>query len=66
MYTSPSIIRRAVGVVLRLVGEPFRSAFTADEMGSLLAEFGFAVVQDEDLATISTRLSAGLADGART
>jgi methyltransferase (TIGR00027 family) len=62
LYQSPSIVRRAVGLILRLVGEPFRSAFTADDMRNLLAGFGFAVVEDEDLARISTKLSNELGD----
>jgi methyltransferase (TIGR00027 family) len=65
MYQSPSIIRQTVGVFLRLVGEPFRSAFTADEMHSLLAGFGFSVIQDDDLSTIANRLSAALAGTSR-
>ena len=50
------------GFLLRLVGEPFLSAFTADQMRTLLARFGFTVVQDDDLATIATSLSAEFAD----
>jgi methyltransferase (TIGR00027 family) len=56
LYQSSSIVRRLVGLVLRLVGEPFRSAFSAEEMRSLLAKFGFTVVQDRDLATIAASL----------
>jgi methyltransferase (TIGR00027 family) len=58
MYHSRSIIRQMFGILLRRLGEPFRSAFTADEMLTLLAGFGFTVVQDDDLVTIATRLSA--------
>jgi methyltransferase (TIGR00027 family) len=56
LYQSYSIIRRTVGLLLRLVGEPFRSAFSADEVRSLLAGFGFTVVQDRDLASLAARL----------
>ncbi len=61
-YNSRSIIRQIAGIILRFWGEPFRSSFAADEMLTLLATFGFSVVQDDDLATIATRLSANFAD----
>ena len=64
LYTSPSLLRKAVGLLLRFVGEPFRSAFTADDMRRLLAEFELAVVQDDDLAKIAAGLSAKFADAA--
>jgi len=65
VYQSPSIIRQTAGFFLRWVGEPFRSSFTADQMRALLAGFGFAIVQDDDLASIATRVSAGFAEIAR-
>jgi methyltransferase (TIGR00027 family) len=65
VYHSPSMLRQVGGVFLGRLGEPFRSAFTADEMLTVLAGFGFAVVQDDDLASIATRLSAELADTKR-
>ena len=65
VYHSPSIIRQMGGFFLGWVGEPFRSAFTANEMDTLLAGFGFAVVQDDDLASIATGMSAEFADTAR-
>ena len=57
LYQSPSIIRQMVGFALRWVGEPFRSSFTVDEMRALLARSGFAVVKDDDLATITSNVS---------
>ena len=65
VYHSPSALRHLFGFFLRWVGEPFRSWFTAGEMLTLLAGFGFAVVQDDDLARIATTLSADFADMAR-
>jgi methyltransferase (TIGR00027 family) len=65
VYQSPSIIRKVVGIVLGWLGEPFRSSFTADGMRTLLAGFGFTVVQDDDLASIATRLSAASAKETR-
>jgi methyltransferase (TIGR00027 family) len=57
LYTSPSLVRKAAGLVLGLVGEPFHSAFTAAQMRALLADFGFSVVHDDDLAAIAARLA---------
>lgn len=58
LYTSPSLLRKAAGLLLGLIGEPFHSAFSAGQMRSLLADFGFSVVHDDDLAAIATRLAA--------
>jgi methyltransferase (TIGR00027 family) len=58
LYISPSLLRKAAGLVLGLIGEPFHSAFSATQMRSLLADFGFSVARDDDLATIATRLAA--------
>jgi hypothetical protein len=55
-------MRQIGGVFLAWLGEPFRSSFSADELLSLLAGFGFSVVQDDDLARIATGLSADFAD----
>ena len=65
VYQSPSLIRSAGGFFLGLFGEPFRSAFAADEMGALLGRFGFTVAQDDDLASIARKLSAELAGATR-
>ena len=65
VYQSPSVIRKVGGFFLGLLGEPFRSSFTADEMHTLLARFGFNVVQDDDLSRIATRLSAEFAEATR-
>lgn len=58
LYNAPSFTRKAVGLVLGLIGEPFRSAFNAEQMRTLLAGFGFSVVRDDDLASIAARLTA--------
>lgn len=57
LYTSPSLVRRAAGLALGLIGEPFLSAFTAEQMRALLLPFGFSVLHDEDLGAVSTRLA---------
>lgn len=57
LYTSPSLVRKAAGLALGLIGEPFRSAFTAEQMRAVLAESGFSAIRDEDLSQIAARLS---------
>lgn len=56
LYTSPSLLRTAVGFLLGLIGEPFRSQFTEDQMRALLVRFRFAVDRDDDLARIAARM----------
>ena len=56
LYTSPSLVRRTAGVLLGLIGEPFRSAFTAGQMRVMLADFDFLVSHDDDLASIAGRM----------
>ncbi|MFO0595054.1 MAG: class I SAM-dependent methyltransferase [Myxococcaceae bacterium] len=58
LYTSPSLVRKFAGLVLGLLGEPFRSAFTARQMRGLLHGFGFEVAHDDDLATLAQRLAS--------
>jgi len=65
VYHSHSIIRKIFGFYLRRLGEPFRSAFTADEMLALLTRFGFTMIHDNDLSKIATGMSAEFADMAR-
>jgi methyltransferase (TIGR00027 family) len=62
MYQAPSTLRRLASAYLRRVGEPFRSAFTAAELRSLLATFNLAVVEDDDLEGFALRLAPGLGD----
>jgi methyltransferase (TIGR00027 family) len=64
-YHSPALMLRLVGLLVRRVGEPLRSAFTADEMRTLLAKFGFSVTKDEDLPAIAEKLSADVAQATR-
>lgn len=60
-YHGPALALRVVGAVVRRVGEPLRSAFTADQMRALLAAHGFDVLRDEDLPTIAAGISRSLA-----
>jgi methyltransferase (TIGR00027 family) len=56
-YHSPALLLKLVGVLVRRMGEPLRSAFTADAMRALLTKHGFAVVRDDDLPAIGAALS---------
>jgi methyltransferase (TIGR00027 family) len=56
-YTSPALVSALAGYFLRRIGEPLRSAFTADAMRDLLARHAFAVVRDDDLHAIGNALS---------
>jgi methyltransferase (TIGR00027 family) len=64
-YHSPALMLRFVGLIVRRLGEPLRSAFTADALRALLAKHGFGVIQDEDLPTIAATLSADIAHATR-
>ncbi len=64
-YHSPWPLLRLVGLLLRRIGEPLRSAFTAEAMRGLLAKHKFEVVQDEDVPTIGAGLSAEIARATR-
>jgi methyltransferase (TIGR00027 family) len=57
LYHSPALMVRVVGLVVRRLGEPLRSSFTAEAMRALLAAHGFRVVADEDIHHIGAALS---------
>ncbi|WP_437797927.1 class I SAM-dependent methyltransferase [Sorangium sp. So ce693] len=57
LYHSPALMLRVVGLLVRRLGEPLRSAFTADAMRALLARHGFGVTADEDIHGIGAALS---------
>jgi methyltransferase (TIGR00027 family) len=64
-YHSPALMLRFVGVIVRRLGEPLRSTFTADAMRALLAKHGFGVVRDEDLPSVAATLSPDVATATR-
>lgn len=64
-YLAPGLMARLVGLVVRRLGEPFRSSFTADAMRTLLARHGLTVVHDADIHTIAASLSPTLARNTR-
>lgn len=61
LYHQRALMRVIVGLIVRRVGEPLRSAFNAPSMRKLLASHGFTVSSDEDLGVIGKRLSPELA-----
>jgi methyltransferase (TIGR00027 family) len=54
-----------VGLVVRRLGEPFRSRFRADEMKSLLSRHGFDVSSDESLPEAAKRIDPGIEKASR-
>jgi len=59
-YHRPGFRVRLLGLLLRRIGEPLRSAFTPAQMSALLGTYGFQVVADADLATHAGAISAEL------
>jgi len=64
-YHSPALMLKLVGTIVRRMGEPLRSTFTADAMAALLAKHRFKVVRDDDLYAIGAALSDDLARATR-
>lgn len=56
-YHVPALILKVVGLFLKRVGEPLRSAFRPEQMRALLLGFGFQVTDDRDLSSIGFTLS---------
>ena len=65
VYHSPALVLRVVGLVVRFLGEPLRSAFRPEVLRSLLANYGFEIVRDESVAEIGRAISAELAVGTK-
>ena len=64
-YHSPALMLRLIGPFVRRLGEPLRSAFTADTMRALLSKYGFGVVWDAAMPTIGDAMSAEIAQATR-
>lgn len=65
MYLAPWWIARIVGLIVRRLGEPFRSRFTAGEFAALLGRHGFAVASDDDVPALAAGISPALARATR-
>jgi len=64
-YAAPAPILRLVGLVVRLIGEPFRSAFTREQMAELLARHGFRVLGDDSIPDLGAQRSTTLGEAAK-
>jgi methyltransferase (TIGR00027 family) len=64
-YHSPSWVLRVVGTIVRRVGEPLRSQFSADEMRALLALYRLDVVRDGSVAELGAAMSPAIARATR-
>jgi methyltransferase (TIGR00027 family) len=53
-YHRPAFLLRFLAPMLRRMGEPLRSAFTAEQMDAMLRTHGFSVVRDETLSKIGS------------
>lgn len=65
LYARPALIMRIVGLLVRRLGEPFRSAFTPDAMGALLGRYGFTIVRDVGVPQIGAVMGADIAGATR-
>ncbi len=63
-YHVPALILKLVGLLLKRLGEPLRSAFRPEQMRALLAKYGFQVTDDRDLSSIGATLSPEIGKGA--
>ena len=65
LYHSPAVLLKIVGPIVRRLGEPLRSVFTAEQMRALLSRHGFTVVSDQDIRTIGAAMSRAVRESTR-
>lgn len=63
-YHAPALILKLVGLLLRRVGEPLRSAFRPEELARLCAEYGFQIESDLDMPSIADSVVPALSQAA--
>lgn len=63
-YHVPALLLKVLGLFLKRLGEPLRSAFRPPRMRALLAKYGFRVSADQDLAHIGYALSPAIGKAA--
>jgi len=56
-YAAPGLILPLVRLLVRRIGEPFRSVYTAPAMKEMLAARGFRVIRDDDVPALARPLS---------
>jgi methyltransferase (TIGR00027 family) len=64
-YNGRALVMTLLGLSLRRLGEPLRSAYSPAQMRELLQRHGFAVVRDESIASIGAQLSPELGERVR-
>ena len=57
-YAAPGLLVPLTRILVRRLGEPFRSVFRPAAMKELLAGAGFSVLRDRDIPTLARPLSA--------
>ena len=65
VYHQPAWMLLLVRVIVRLLGEPIRTALTPHQMRDLLARYGFSTRWDRDLPAIGSELSAEIGHATR-
>jgi len=64
-YTAPAPVLHLVGLLVRALGEPLRSAYTPEQMAELLRRHSFRALEDVDLPALGARRSPELARAAK-
>jgi methyltransferase (TIGR00027 family) len=64
VYHAPALVLKLVGLLLKRLGEPLRSAFPPEQMRALLGRYGFEVSSDQDLQSVGATLSAEIGKAA--
>lgn len=65
VYAKPAPMLHLVGFIVRLLGEPFRSAYTPAQIAAVLTRHHFRVLDDADLPTLGARRSPELGRAAK-
>jgi methyltransferase (TIGR00027 family) len=65
LYHQPALILRIVGPLVRLLGEPLRSAFRPETMRALLARYRFTSVRDQSVAEVGAAMSPVMAEATK-
>jgi O-methyltransferase involved in polyketide biosynthesis len=65
LYMAPASFTFLVGFLVRRLGEPVRSAFTAEEMAETLGRFGYRALTDQGLPEIGKAMSLDIARATR-
>ncbi len=64
-YAAPGLLVPLVRILVRRLGEPFRSLFRPAAMKDMLAGAGFAVLRDRDIPTLAQPLSPAVRKATR-